>query len=1568
MHHLRTFWVILLILMSSLLVLSPINASNGLLNIHDSHNNTHIRQKSTRDFSYIYASAKSTEREIIRAYGKITTKIIEMSSNAYLYEAEIIIDNYKIKEYENGKMIYINGFSMLSNPGCPVVPFKMLIFELPPGAIVRSISVRFISKEILNINPNELVSAGFVYTTNCCVNKTTWNEYPPKNYEVVFDGYFREKRLLQLCMYPVKCIFDEHKVILYKKIKITISFEIKEAKYVEPLGFTDEILRKYDVIKVYAGDYEQLPDYSEHLLLDLLIIAPKKFTEEINRLISWKEKNGIRVYFKSVEDISREFNGRDLPEKIRNFIKYMYYHYQIKWVLLVGDNDTIPPRYVFAKDPYAGDGDFVPTDYYYAGLDGTWDSDGDGIFGESSGDIDWYPEVFVGRIPVKTVDELHEVINRIIEYENNTKIIADYKWAILAGAYSNYDADIDGDDLKDWDKTDEAKLNYYIMERFLIPNGFNYTRLYETEGLDPTDYEYDFPLSAENMLAALANGSMLVNIAAHGYYDSVWRKIWIEDRDSDGLADEYTSSDGDEHEWRPFLTTSMQIRTKAPYYPLFYIDACLTGGFDWNADCLAEYLIKTIAIGVVASTRVSWYKIAWDPGTDGGYYNQGLAYRFWEFLINKSYNRPVEALYLSKLDYINDKGFDSDNCTLKNLLEYIYFGDPSIIIPINFVKEKVLFFTASGHWTYSNEYRVLMSGEYTYKNGVTITNSTWILEDGTKLKVIGDFYLINSRLLAFDGQKEVRVRNGVFTIKRSSLKAIKIIAVNATIIINDSLLFDRSEIIINNCSKVIIYNSEINNDFGIIINNTKSVSITNNVFENNMYALRLSNIEELVITHNTFAYSEKCGVDINNCGDLYIKYNYFYHDQLWIRGSKESILNATVEDNFRNNKPIIFLATKTNAYVKLQDMGQIICAYCENIFLSGGYDTVVFIYGSQNVMIRDIKLHDESNGIIIWNTRNASIIFSEFYDNLAAILIKNSAQVQLENLYLRFNTYGIVINDSYQIKIAGCEIEKNNVCVKITNSLDVRLEENEFCAENTSLEITYTSTVTGEILIKNNLFESSSLHTVGINITSNVAQRIQILIENNTIRNMSYGILISIAYAMNDCVLSKNSICHADYGIYINNTHGNVEINDNTLCKSETAIYVHNSSDIIITRNIIMQNTRGVYLNSAKDIIIYENCFLFNALQAYDDQANHWNYSKIGNYWSDYLGIDINGDDILDAPYVIDENSIDFYPLMYYKSFPDLNSPVLKVYSNITNNTITNADSILIQWNVTDEFFRFLGIYINGTLIQGSVSASGMVIISFKNYEEYNVTRGYNITIIAQDIRKNTAHVQILFTHDAKPPHLEILHPMNDSVFYVNSVPTIVTLYLSIYDDIGLDHIEIVINGTLTIKKLPCEIIPIELNAGIYILRIRIFDKAGNSQEKILRFLIKLDKIPPTLDILSPQNNSVVESESAPVLITVKLKVDDNLEIDHIEICIDGHCFKIAKSEIITIPLDFGEHTIVIKAVDIAGNIATKTLKISVRKSIPVSNMLLWITVIAIIILQTYSVASLKKLRKTKLK
>ncbi|MEM2387992.1 MAG: PKD domain-containing protein, partial [Candidatus Thermoplasmatota archaeon] len=52
-----------------------------------------------------------------------------------------------------------------------------------------------------------------------------------------------------------------------------------------------------------------------------------------------------------------------------------------------------------------------------------------------------------------------------------------------------------------------------------------------------------------------------------------------------------------------------------------------------------------------------------------------------------------------------------------------------------------------------------------------------------------------------------------------------------------------------------------------------------------------------------------------------------------------------------------------------------------------------------------------------------------------------------------------------------------------------------------------------------------------------------------------------------------------------------------------------------------------------------------NGINAFDDGANIWNKS-IGNYWSNYTGKDENMDGIADEPYIIDENSIDYFPLI----------------------------------------------------------------------------------------------------------------------------------------------------------------------------------------------------------------------------------------------------------------------------------------------------------------------------------
>ncbi len=88
-----------------------------------------------------------------------------------------------------------------------------------------------------------------------------------------------------------------------------------------------------------------------------------------------------------------------------------------------------------------------------------------------------------------------------------------------------------------------------------------------------------------------------------------------------------------------------------------------------------------------------------------------------------------------------------------------------------------------------------------------------------------------------------------------------------------------------------------------------------------------------------------------------------------------------------------------------------------------------------------------------------------------------------------------------------------------------------------------------------------------------------------------------------------------------------------------------------ISGNIVNSNNRyGMCFSpSCFNNNIYLNCFTNNLIHAYDEgENNYWDNGVKGNFWSDYTGLDEEGDGIGDTPYNINGSagSKDYYPLM----------------------------------------------------------------------------------------------------------------------------------------------------------------------------------------------------------------------------------------------------------------------------------------------------------------------------------
>jgi hypothetical protein len=351
--------------------------------------------------------------------------------------------------------------------------------------------------------------------------------------------------------------------------------------------------------------------------------------------------------------------GLDEQTMIRNFIIDAYKNWGTRYVLLGGDGDgadeggesgdaIIPARGFWTNATFWAYGEEwdaectppnIPADMYYSCLDGTFDHNGNGIYGEpddgpDGDDVNLFAHVYVGRAPVDSSTEVSNFVKKTLAYNDSAPylpkalmVAEDLGWA-WGGDYK--------DEVKD------GSIKWYTTVGFPQPP-FVVDTLYER------DYPgNNWPIS--ELINRLNNDPNIVNHVAHSSPTYMGK---LSNSDVDGL-------------------------TNSEYF-FGYTQGCYAGSFDnrdstppydncdyISSDCILEHFVVDDhgAFAFIGNSRYGWSGAS-----------QRFDRQFWDEVFGERITRIGEAHADSKAE--ND-GLIGDPYIRFCYYELNLFGDPAI--------------------------------------------------------------------------------------------------------------------------------------------------------------------------------------------------------------------------------------------------------------------------------------------------------------------------------------------------------------------------------------------------------------------------------------------------------------------------------------------------------------------------------------------------------------------------------------------------------------------------------------------------------------------------------------------------------------------------------------------------------------------------------------------------------------------------------------------------------------------------------------------------------------------------
>jgi len=345
---------------------------------------------------------------------------------------------------------------------------------------------------------------------------------------------------------------------------------------------------------------------------DYIIITHSSFLSSIQPLAEYRKSQGLRVRVVDVQDIYDQFSyGIFDPQAIQDFLRFCFWNWVPPaplYVLLVGDANMDYLDNYNTKTP-----NYVPTHLYFTSDIG--ETPNDNWFVCVNGE-DILPDMFLGRIPVRTPAEVQAVVEKIISCEQQGHEPWQQRALFVA---DNADPEF-------------VTLTDGLIQNFL-PSNFEARKVYAA------DYATNEAVT-EQIKKQISEGCLVTTYCGHGNTDQ-WGSTYFR------------------------LSNVSELENSGqPTFALLL--TCLNGFFPHPKQncCMAEALLRAEKKGALAC----WASVSVSYPTE----QESLSDELFDLIFNKRSNTLGACTTASRINNYSQHKISGDIAQ-----NYLLFGDPA---------------------------------------------------------------------------------------------------------------------------------------------------------------------------------------------------------------------------------------------------------------------------------------------------------------------------------------------------------------------------------------------------------------------------------------------------------------------------------------------------------------------------------------------------------------------------------------------------------------------------------------------------------------------------------------------------------------------------------------------------------------------------------------------------------------------------------------------------------------------------------------------------------------------------